>query len=114
MIHGTPFFDDGVYVDEPNYSDIDVIEIAHEEGREVNVYTLRTCGIRQNNWPQQASTAWLPTTLGCFLQATRTVATPMGVRTDGEVPALWRVRYRELRSSVRTRRRARSVRLSTL
>jgi glycerophosphoryl diester phosphodiesterase len=42
MIQGTPFFNNGVYVDEPNYSDIDVIEIAHEEGREVNVYTLAT------------------------------------------------------------------------
>jgi glycerophosphoryl diester phosphodiesterase len=42
MIHGTPFFNVCVYVDEPNYSDVDVTELAYEEGREVNVYTLRT------------------------------------------------------------------------
>jgi glycerophosphoryl diester phosphodiesterase len=42
MIQGTPFFNDGVYVDEPDYSDIDLIELAHEEGRAVNVYTLST------------------------------------------------------------------------
>lgn len=42
MVQGTPFFDDGVYVDEPNYSDIDLLDVAHEEGRKVNVYTLTT------------------------------------------------------------------------
>ena len=42
MIRGTPFFDDGVYVDEPNYADVDLLDVAHEEGREVNVYTLTT------------------------------------------------------------------------
>jgi glycerophosphoryl diester phosphodiesterase len=42
MIQGTPFFNDGVYVDDPNYSDVDLLEVAHEDGREVNVYTLTT------------------------------------------------------------------------
>ena len=42
MIQGTPFFSDGVYLEEPNYSDIDLVEVAHEEGREVNVYTVGT------------------------------------------------------------------------
>ena len=42
MIQETPFFNDGVYVDDPNYSDVDLLEVAHEDGREVNVYTLTT------------------------------------------------------------------------
>jgi glycerophosphoryl diester phosphodiesterase len=42
MIQETPFFNDGVYIDDPNYSDVDLLEVAHEDGREVNVYTLTT------------------------------------------------------------------------
>jgi glycerophosphoryl diester phosphodiesterase len=42
MIQGSPFFDDGVYLEEPNYSDIDIVDVAHEEGWEVNVYTVGT------------------------------------------------------------------------
>lgn len=42
MIQGTPFFNDGVYIDQPNYADIDLVEVAHEENRNVNVYTLST------------------------------------------------------------------------
>jgi glycerophosphoryl diester phosphodiesterase len=42
MIQGVPFFNDGVYIDDPDYGDVDLLDIAHEEGREVNVYTLAT------------------------------------------------------------------------
>ena len=42
MIQGSPFFSDGVYLEEPDYSDTDIVDVAHEEGREVNVYTIGT------------------------------------------------------------------------
>jgi glycerophosphoryl diester phosphodiesterase len=42
MVQGSPFFNNGVYLDEPGYGDIDLVDVAHEEGREVNVYTLGT------------------------------------------------------------------------
>jgi glycerophosphoryl diester phosphodiesterase len=42
MITGAPFFNSGAYIDNPGYSDIDLVERAHNEGREVNVYTLTT------------------------------------------------------------------------
>lgn len=41
MIQGTPFFGDEYYTSGP-YADIDLVEVAHEEGRAVNVYTLGT------------------------------------------------------------------------
>jgi glycerophosphoryl diester phosphodiesterase len=42
MVQGSPFFDDGVYLDDPDYGDIDIVDVAHEEGRAVNVYTVGT------------------------------------------------------------------------
>lgn len=42
MIQGSPFFDSGAYIEESDFEDIDLLEIAHEEGREVNVYTITT------------------------------------------------------------------------
>ncbi|WP_224447789.1 glycerophosphodiester phosphodiesterase family protein [Haloprofundus salilacus] len=42
MIQGTPFFNSGAYIEDSDFSDIDLLEIAHEEGREVNVYTVTT------------------------------------------------------------------------
>jgi glycerophosphoryl diester phosphodiesterase len=42
MISGTPFFNSGAYIDDPDYDEIDLVERAHDEGREVNVYTLTT------------------------------------------------------------------------
>jgi len=41
MIEGTPFFADPYFVDGP-WEDIDLLEVAHDEGRDVNVYTLAT------------------------------------------------------------------------
>lgn len=42
MITGTPFFNSGAYIDDPDYSNIDLVERAHNQDREVNVYTLTT------------------------------------------------------------------------
>ncbi|WP_342764541.1 glycerophosphodiester phosphodiesterase [Haladaptatus sp. R4] len=42
MVKGSPFFDDPYYLDDPNFADIDLVQAAHDEGREVNVYTLDT------------------------------------------------------------------------
>jgi glycerophosphoryl diester phosphodiesterase len=40
-IAGTPFYEDEYFFSGP-FPDVDLVEIAHEEGREVNVYTLAT------------------------------------------------------------------------
>ncbi|MDS0259739.1 glycerophosphodiester phosphodiesterase [Haloarcula sp. S1CR25-12] len=37
MVQGTPFFDDESYAD-----DVDIVEVAHEAGRELNTYTVTT------------------------------------------------------------------------
>lgn len=43
MIEGTPFFNsDAYYVDDPDFADVDLVELAHEEGREIYVFTLST------------------------------------------------------------------------
>ncbi|MGA9403268.1 glycerophosphodiester phosphodiesterase [Haladaptatus sp.] len=42
MVKGSPFFGDPYYLDDPNFADIDLVQVAHDEGREVNVYTLDT------------------------------------------------------------------------
>ncbi|GKZ15599.1 glycerophosphodiester phosphodiesterase [Haladaptatus sp. T7] len=42
MVKGSPFFDDPYYLDDPDFADIDLVQVAHDEGREVNVYTLDT------------------------------------------------------------------------
>jgi glycerophosphoryl diester phosphodiesterase len=41
MVSGTPFYEDQYYVSGP-FADVDLVEVAHAEGREVNVYTLAT------------------------------------------------------------------------
>jgi glycerophosphoryl diester phosphodiesterase len=41
LVKGTPFFEDEYYTSGP-YADIDLVEVAHEEGRAVNVYTIGT------------------------------------------------------------------------
>ncbi len=41
MIRDTPFFADPYYTEGP-WEDVDLLAVAHEEGREVNVYTLGT------------------------------------------------------------------------
>ncbi|PGF17358.1 glycerophosphodiester phosphodiesterase [Natrinema sp. CBA1119] len=42
MIRGTPFYADQHYEDDTGWSDIDLLDVAHEEGRDVNVFTLET------------------------------------------------------------------------
>lgn len=42
LIQGTPFFEDDYAGGEGPYADIDLVEVAHEEGREVNVWTIQT------------------------------------------------------------------------
>lgn len=42
MVKGSPFFNDSYYIDDPGFADIDLVQVAHDEGREVNVYTLDT------------------------------------------------------------------------
>ncbi|WP_049893416.1 glycerophosphodiester phosphodiesterase [Halogranum rubrum] len=41
LVKGTPFFGDEYYTSGP-YADIDLVEVAHEEGRAVNVWTIGT------------------------------------------------------------------------
>jgi len=41
MVQGTPFFDDEYYVD-GGFDDIDLVEVAHEENRKLNTYTVAT------------------------------------------------------------------------
>lgn len=41
LVEGTPFFGDEYYTSGP-YADIDLVDVAHEEGREVNVWTVGT------------------------------------------------------------------------
>ena len=42
MIQGTPFYADPYYTEGSEWADIDLLEVAHEEGRDVNVFTLAT------------------------------------------------------------------------
>lgn len=42
MIADTPFFGDPVYTEEADYADVDLVSVAHDEGREVNPFTLTT------------------------------------------------------------------------
>lgn len=42
MIRGTPFYGDPYYTEGSDWADVDLLEVAHDEGREVNVYTLAT------------------------------------------------------------------------
>lgn len=42
MIQGTPFYADSYYTDGDNWTDTDLLTVAHEEDRDVNVYTLGT------------------------------------------------------------------------
>ncbi|WP_332898777.1 glycerophosphodiester phosphodiesterase [Haladaptatus sp. CMSO5] len=41
MVKGTPFFGDEYYLDGP-FADIDLVQVAHDEGRNVNVWTVAT------------------------------------------------------------------------
>ncbi|WP_338728315.1 glycerophosphodiester phosphodiesterase [Haladaptatus sp. DJG-WS-42] len=41
MVKGTPFFGDEYYLDGP-FADIDLVQVAHDEGRDVNVWTVAT------------------------------------------------------------------------
>ncbi|SEO85907.1 glycerophosphoryl diester phosphodiesterase [Halogranum amylolyticum] len=41
LVKGTPFFGDEYYTSGP-YADVDLVEVAHDEGREVNVWTIGT------------------------------------------------------------------------
>lgn len=41
MIQDTPFFGDEYYLSGP-FADVDLVDVAHEEGREVNVWTVGT------------------------------------------------------------------------
>ena len=41
LVKGTPFFGDEYYTSGP-YADVDLVEVAHEEGRAVNVWTIGT------------------------------------------------------------------------
>jgi len=41
MVQGTPFFNDEYYVD-GGFDDVDLVEVAHEAGRELNTYTVGT------------------------------------------------------------------------
>ncbi|WP_073309098.1 glycerophosphodiester phosphodiesterase [Halobaculum gomorrense] len=42
MIRGTPFYADPYYTEGSDWSDTDLLAVAHEEGRDVNVYTVAT------------------------------------------------------------------------
>lgn len=42
MIKGTPFFRDEYYLDGSDWADVDLVEIAHDEGRQVIPYTVDT------------------------------------------------------------------------
>lgn len=42
MIRGTPFYADPYYTERSDWADVDLLSVAHEEGRTVNVYTLTT------------------------------------------------------------------------
>lgn len=42
MIQGTPFYADPYYTEGSDWVDIDLLAVAHDEGRDVNVYTLGT------------------------------------------------------------------------
>lgn len=42
MIRGTPFYADPYYTEGSDWADVDLLSVAHEEGRAVNVYTLTT------------------------------------------------------------------------
>jgi len=42
MVKGTPFFRDPYFTEGSEWADIDLVAAAHEEGRDVNVYTLTT------------------------------------------------------------------------
>ncbi|MFC4550495.1 MULTISPECIES: glycerophosphodiester phosphodiesterase [Halorussus] len=41
LVEGTPFFGDEYYFSGP-FADVDLVDVAHREGREVNVWTLAT------------------------------------------------------------------------
>jgi glycerophosphoryl diester phosphodiesterase len=41
MVQGTPFFNDEYYLD-GGFDDVDLVEVAHDEGRELNTYTVAT------------------------------------------------------------------------
>ncbi len=41
MVQGTPFFNDDGYI-ESNLSDIDLVDVAADEGRDLNVWTIST------------------------------------------------------------------------
>ena len=42
MIRGTPFYADQRYEEDAGWEEIDLLAVAHEEGRDVNVFTLET------------------------------------------------------------------------
>lgn len=42
LIRGAPFFEDDYAGGEGPYADVDLVEVAHEEGRNVNVWTIDT------------------------------------------------------------------------
>lgn len=42
MIAGTPFYRDEYYTEGSDWADIDLLATAHDEGRDVNVYTLQS------------------------------------------------------------------------
>jgi glycerophosphoryl diester phosphodiesterase len=42
MIKGTPFYADPVYTDTVIWEDIDLLSVAHDEGRDVNAFTIQT------------------------------------------------------------------------
>ncbi|WP_254536148.1 glycerophosphodiester phosphodiesterase [Halomarina litorea] len=42
MVQGTPFYGDEYYTEGSDWSDTDLLAVAHEEGRAVNVYTVGT------------------------------------------------------------------------
>jgi len=42
MVQGTPFYADEYYTEGSEWSDTDLLAVAHEEGRAVNVYTVGT------------------------------------------------------------------------
>lgn len=42
MVAGTPFFNDAYLIDDPGFADVDLVERAHDEGRDVNTWTIGT------------------------------------------------------------------------
>ena len=42
MIRGTPFYADARYAEDAGWDEIDLLAVAHDEGRDVNVFTLET------------------------------------------------------------------------